>query len=75
MKDKCTNMAVVKRYWPGKEPDLVCIEHAEDSRQIADAMGFYLILEPTSCPANATIPDEIPTCCCSAGFSQKVSTG
>lgn len=71
MKDKCTNMAVIKRYWLGHEPDLVCIEHAEDSKRIADAMGFHLILEPKG----FNVDEEVPTCSCSAGFSQKVSIG
>ncbi len=73
MKNKCPNVAVVKRYWPGREPDRVCIEHAEDSKRIADAIGFYLVLEPLSYDVNATITDEILTCCCSPGFSQKIS--
>ena len=61
----CKNLATIKRYWPGNPPDLICLEHAQDSKRIAEAMGFVLILEPIGYPAG-----EIPTCCCSEGFSQ-----
>lgn len=73
MTDKCTNVAAMKRYWPGKHPDLVCIEHAEDSKRVADVMGFYLVLEPSSFAVGDEIPDEMPICCCSVRSSQKVS--
>lgn len=75
MNDKCTNMAVIKRHWPGSDPDLVCIEHADDSKRVADAMGFRLLLEPISYKPEDTIHNEAPTCCCTAGFSQKASAG
>ena len=73
MKDQCKNQAAMKRCWPGKDPDMVCIEHAEDSKRIADAMGFHIDFEPIGYSVSDPIPDEFPTCCCSAGFSQKVS--
>lgn len=73
MKEECKNMAVIKRYWPGNEPDLVCIEHAQDSKRIADAMGFHITLEPNT--SFEVVDGEFPTCCCTAEFSQEVTTG
>lgn len=64
--DKCPNIATVRRFWPGEEPDCVCAAHAEDSKRIADAMGFYLPLQPLD------HDDQTLTCCCSKGFSQTV---
>ena len=72
MKDKCTNIATVQRFWPGKEPDLVCTAHANDSKCVADAMGVAVVFEPIGFIPDGIIPDQFPTCCCSAGFSQKV---
>jgi hypothetical protein len=72
--DKCENMAVIIRYWPGNKPDLICIEHAEDSKKIADAMGFFLHLEPVGYSLVSAMT-EFPfrRCCCSKGFSQTVT--
>ena len=72
IKIKCENLAILKRYWPGKEPDLVCIYHAEDTKQIAEAMGFHIAFEPIGYQSGSDVPEELPTCCCSAGFSQRV---
>ena len=73
MNDKCENRAAIRRYWPGSNPDLICVDHAEDSKRIADAMGFPLVLEPIGYSATGGIPDEIPPCCCDAGYSQKIT--
>jgi len=70
--DKCENTATVRRFWPGNEPDLVCVDHAQDSEKIAAAMGFSVHLEPIGYPAGGPIPTEFPTCCCDKGFSQTV---
>ena len=73
-KELCTNLAAIKRYWPGNDPDLICIEHAEDSKRVADAMGFHLVLEPIGYKVGELIPEELPTCCCTPGFSQTIKT-
>lgn len=70
--EKCQNIANVRRFWPGEKPDLVCIDHAQDSERIASAMGFHLHLEPVGYSMAGPIPDELPTCFCSKGFSQTV---
>lgn len=69
MENKCVNMAYIRRYWPGREPDLVCSEHASKSKNIAKLMGIYIHLEsiaysikskepPGSCAG--TNLDELP---------------
>ena len=70
--DKCKNVAMVRRSWPGREPDLVCIDHATDTQKIADVMGFYVLMEPLAYNLPGPLPDMFPLCSCSAGFSQKV---
>jgi hypothetical protein len=71
--EKCQKLATIRRFWPGSEPDLICVDHAEDSERIADAMGFHLHMEPIGYSASAGVPAAFPTCCCSKGFSQTVS--
>ena len=70
--EKCQEMATIRRFWPGKEPDLVCFDHAHDTQQIAKAMGIYIYLEPILYPVGEPIVTEFPTCCCSKGFSQTI---
>lgn len=72
--ERCQNLANVRRYWPGSEPDLVCVDHAMDSERIAKAMGFTLRLEPVGYSVGS-LPAEFPTCCCSKGFSQTIEVG
>ncbi len=69
---KCENLAAFRLFWPGSEPDLVCVDHAMDLKRIASAMGFSVHVEPIGYSAAGPIPSEFPTCCCSAGFSQTV---
>ena len=70
--ERCENMATIRRFWPGKEPDLVCVDHAQNSKRIAEAMSFHLHLEPIGYSAEGPMQTEFPTCCCSKGFSQSV---
>ena len=73
--EKCENMATIRRHWPGRPPDLVCVDHAQDSKRIATAMGFAITLEPIGYSVGElTFTTEFPTCCCSKGFSQTVET-
>lgn len=69
--DQCINLASVRRYWPGRNPDLVCVEHAQDSERISLAMGFHLRLEPIGYNASNPPPQEFPKCYCSKGFSHE----
>lgn len=68
--DKCKNMAVIKRFWPGREPDKICVEHAQNSKRVADAMGFHVHFEPIGYSVGEPVPEDFPTCCCLKGFSQ-----
>jgi hypothetical protein len=63
--ERCENLACIKRYWPGRDPDLVCIAHAQESKRIADAMGFHLHLELIVFTAVADASTDFPVCCCS----------
>lgn len=65
----CEKPAAFRRYWPGKEPDLVCKEHADDSRAIMEALGLKLALEPLQ--GN----DWFDDCACTPGRVQRVSIG
>ncbi len=57
--DRCESIATVRRFWPGNDPDLVCIGHAMDSQRIANAMGFTLVIEPVGNRVGE-MPDEFP---------------
>jgi len=59
--ERCENMATVRMFWPGKEPDLVCVEHAHQSEGIASHMGFRLHLEPID--IRTIVINEFQTCC------------
>ena len=74
MKDeRCENIATIKRVWAGKPPDAICVEHAQDTQKVAEAMGVYVHLEPIGYSAGDEVPSELPICCCSKGFSQKIT--
>ena len=59
--EKCENMATIRRFWPGKSPDLVCVEHAQDSERIAQAMSFHIRLEPIGYSAAGPVVEDFPT--------------
>ena len=62
---QCENRATYVRYWPGSEPDHVCLTHKQDSEKVLAAMGWTARFEP--------LPDDVDyDCACSAGFSQEV---
>lgn len=64
----CEKPAAFRRYWPGREPDLVCEEHAEDSKAIVEALGLRLALEPLE-------GTDWRDCVCTPGRAQRVSVG
>ena len=41
----CTNEACAKMYWPSRPAAPICLTHAAKAQQIADAMGFHLVIE------------------------------
>lgn len=62
--ERCENPVSVERFWPGKEPDLVCLEHAQQSRAIAQVMGFHLALRPFGVDANDVVSGNLHCCAC-----------
>jgi hypothetical protein len=67
-KKMCELPATVRRFWPGKPMDHVCIAHALDSVRIMLAMGHRLELRLEG------VCEEHP-CACTEGFSQTIYTG
>lgn len=61
---KCQEPGCIERCWPGRDPDIVCVLHAEDSKKVADAMGFHLPMRPVG---------GINACACSKGRPQAVT--
>lgn len=45
-KTTCTNDAVFRYTWPGKDESFICLEHSIQLRGIANALGLYLQLIP-----------------------------
>ena len=68
---RCPELASIRRFWPGKDPDVVCLLHAHDTQKIATAMGFKIHMEPLTFDMNCLIENEedIPACACTEGFS------
>ena len=71
MKDseRCESMATIRRFWPGEKPDLLCVDHAQDSEKVASVIGVYVHMEPIGYSLGQIV-EEFPRCCCSKGFSQ-----
>lgn len=68
--DRCPRPAAYKRWWPGREPDTVCLKHGDDSVRVANAMGFDVPIELLDAETA-----KLSRCACSPGFSQTVVTG
>lgn len=58
----CQNAATHRRFWPGREPDLVCSDHQADTRAILRALGLVAVFQPVNGGE----------CACSAGRVQRV---
>ena len=43
---QCTNLAVYRYTWPGKNEAYICEEHVGKLRAVAEAMGMYLQITP-----------------------------
>lgn len=44
----CHEPASSRMYWPGRPSALVCVSHGERAHQVAEAMGFTLVLQPVT---------------------------
>jgi len=43
---KCGKPVVARVFWPGREPILMCAEHARAASSVGTAMGCYIHSEP-----------------------------
>ncbi len=62
---RCTEPAIIRRFWPGREPDFVCLGHAEDTRKIGSIVG-PIHMEPI------LLPEEPIPCACTKGHVQEI---
>ena len=42
----CTNEARWERFWPGRSPDYVCTDHAEDTQRVGVALAIHIEVRP-----------------------------
>lgn len=47
---ECRGTATSRMYWPGRAASMVCAVHAARAREISEAMGFELVIEPLDSP-------------------------
>jgi len=45
---KCNKQAVFRYTWPGNDEEVVCLRHAQQLKDIAEAIGLHLQLVPLS---------------------------
>jgi len=72
----CDEFAVYERFWPGKDPDFVCVGHAIDSARIGAAIDCKIFMRPitvTQLIELDLIPGEFPKCVCSTGHPQEIN--
>jgi hypothetical protein len=65
---KCERPVTHRRFWPGKAPDFVCENHAEDTKDIGASIGWYIHVEPVEDARDLV-------CACTAGRVQQVNVG
>lgn len=46
----CPQPAMVRVYWPGRGPVLMCIDCAERAVTVGDALGCFIPVEPVFVP-------------------------
>jgi len=71
----CNETAIYQRFWPGKTPDFVCLDHAIDSAKIAKAIDCNILMRPITVAIliarDSTL--EIPKCDCFEGHPQEIN--
>ena len=72
--DMCQEQAVIERFWPGKGPDFVCLEHGHDSANIFAALNLRIEMQPLTVHRLSEL-GEPPTCACTVGHPQEVVVG
>ena len=45
---QCQQQALFRYTWPGRDESFICLEHAQQLRNVAEAMGFHIQLIPLS---------------------------
>ncbi len=76
-KDMCEEPAVFERFWPGQDPDFVCVDHAVDTAKIGEATGCGIPLRLiTASRVIKMLQDgKMPKCDCSKGHVQEINVG
>ena len=72
--EMCENGVAFERFWPGEEPDFVCLGHAIDTQKLADVFGLDGVLRPITIAGLEQL-DRAPACACTKGRVQEVFTG
>lgn len=44
----CGKPATQRVFWPGREPILMCEEHADGARKVGAAIGCYIAQQPVN---------------------------
>lgn len=65
-KKMCQKPAEWLRIWPGREPDMVCSDHAEDTRKVSEALGMQPPLKKFADLESGLV------CACTEGRVQEV---
>lgn len=76
-KDACEEFATIERFWPGQEPDFVCVDHAVDTVKVGEAIGYSIPLRLINGDRMIEMlrDGEIPKCSCSKGHVQEINVG
>ena len=74
-KDMCEEPAVFERFWPGQDPDFVCVDHAVDTVKIGEAINCSVSLRPITASRVIEMLQEgdVPVCGCSKGHVQEIN--
>lgn len=71
-KEMCEELPTFERFWPGREPDFVCVDHAQDTRDIFEVIEKYIRLRPITVRRLIEI-GKSPSCACMKGHPQRIN--
>lgn len=76
-KDRCKEPATIERFWPGRDPDFVCVDHAVDTAKMGEAVGCPITLRPMVASEMIEMlqAGNVPKCGCSQGHVQEINVG
>ncbi len=72
-KEMCQKTAIIERFWPNREPDFVCVDHAQDTKDIFHALNQRIELRLFT--AGRFNDDNWPKCACTKGHPQRINVG